>query len=67
MSPVLTGQCLTPPVQFGADHNDADNTYKADLSEPSWNLLQDVVGDGTTKVVTDSLASPARFYRVEAQ
>jgi len=41
--------------------------YKADLSEPSWSLLQDVVGDGTPKTVFDAMTSPARFYRVEAQ
>jgi beta-glucanase (GH16 family) len=41
--------------------------YKADLSEPSWSLLQDVVGDGTMKTVFDAMTSPARFYRVEAQ
>jgi hypothetical protein len=41
--------------------------YKAELSEPSWSLLQDVVGDGTTMTVFDAMTSPARFYRVDLQ
>jgi beta-glucanase (GH16 family) len=39
--------------------------YKTDLTEPSWNLLQDVEGDGTTKSVYDPVSSSAGFYLVE--
>jgi hypothetical protein len=40
---------------------------KAELSEPSWTLLEVVEGDGTTKSVFDAVASQAAFYTVEVQ
>jgi len=39
--------------------------YKTDITEPSWSLLQDVQGDGTTKSVLDPISSSAGFYLVE--
>jgi beta-glucanase (GH16 family) len=39
--------------------------YKTDITDPSWSLLQSVVGDGTTRSVFDAVDSPARFYQVE--
>ena len=43
-----------------------DLFYKTDLTDPSWTLLQNVAGDGTTKSVYDPVISPAGFYVVEA-
>ena len=43
-----------------------DVVYKTDLTDPSWTLLQSVVGDGTTLSVSDTVGSPAAFYRVES-
>ena len=41
--------------------------YKDSLSVSNWLTLQSVSGDGTTKVITNSLsASTTRFYRVRA-
>jgi len=43
-----------------------DVVHKTDLIDPSWTLLQSVVGDGTTLSVYDPVSSPAGFYRVES-
>ncbi|MEO5803266.1 MAG: hypothetical protein ABIR24_07025 [Verrucomicrobiota bacterium] len=41
--------------------------YKNSLGVSNWTTLQSVVGDGTTKLISDSiLASPQRFYRVKS-
>jgi len=41
--------------------------YKNSLSISNWTTLQGVTGDGTTKLISDSLlASPQRFYRVKS-
>ena len=45
---------------------DYDVVYKTDLTDPSWTLLQSVVGDGTTMSVYDPIGSPAVYYRVES-
>jgi beta-glucanase (GH16 family) len=39
--------------------------YKVNLTDSSWSLLQDVVGDGTPRSVYDPVSSPAGFYLVE--
>ncbi|MBA4149067.1 MAG: hypothetical protein H0X66_13210 [Verrucomicrobia bacterium] len=42
--------------------------YKNTLDDVAWVTLTPIVGDGTTKVVTDAAAVPAtRFYRVVTQ
>jgi hypothetical protein len=42
--------------------------YKTNLSDPVWQLLQTVAGDGTTKAVTNSLSTVSqRFYRLSVQ
>jgi len=41
--------------------------YKTAITDPSWSLLQDVVGDGTTQSVYDPVGSAAGFYLIEAQ
>jgi len=40
--------------------------YKAEITDPSWTLLQDVQGDGTIQSVHDPVSSSAGFYLVEA-
>lgn len=39
--------------------------YKNELSEGSWNPLEVVAGDGTTKSVSYPASVPQRFYRVQ--
>ena len=36
--------------------------YKDSLNDANWKLLSIVTGDGTTKVVTDTVKNPQRFY-----
>lgn len=55
---------LTFATQAGLTY---EALYKAALSDPSWSLLRDVAGDGTTKSVFDPVGSPAGFYRVEVR
>lgn len=43
-----------------------DVVYKVDLSDPTWTLLESVVGDGTVMSVFDSVGSLANYYRVES-
>jgi len=38
-------------------------SYKNDLSDPSWLVLTNVLGDGTAKAVSDPLTVPQRFYQ----
>jgi hypothetical protein len=38
--------------------------YKNDLTDVYWKLLNIVAGDGTTKIVTDSINKPRRFYKL---
>lgn len=42
--------------------------YKDDLTDPLWQTLQTILGDGTLKIVTNATAVPAqRFYRLTSQ
>ncbi|MBI5383603.1 MAG: M36 family metallopeptidase [Verrucomicrobia bacterium] len=42
--------------------------FKNSLSDPAWEVLQVVTGDGTMKTVNDAPAShPQRFYRLRAE
>ena len=41
--------------------------YKTDITDTSWNLLQDVEGDGSRKSVYDPVGSVAGFYLVEVR
>jgi beta-glucanase (GH16 family) len=43
-----------------------DVLYKAELTDPSWSLLHEVVGDGTPQTVYDTIGSPAGYYLIEA-
>lgn len=38
--------------------------YKNDLSESMWQVLTNVIGDGATKVVAESLGAERRFFHV---
>jgi beta-glucanase (GH16 family) len=38
--------------------------YKVALTDPSWSVLQDAPGDGTTEFAYDPITSPAGFYLV---
>jgi hypothetical protein len=40
---------------------------KTMLTNPVWSAFQTFVGDGATKIVTDSLTNAQRFYRVRMQ
>lgn len=50
-------------TRIGASY---DVVYKTDLTDPTWTLLESVVGDGTTMSVSDTVGSPAAYYRVES-
>ena len=42
--------------------------YKDDLTDPGWQVLQTVPGDGTAKTVTNSMATVSqRFYRLSVE
>jgi len=41
--------------------------FKNALSDPTWQPLFTLVGDGTRKQVSTSAASSRRFYRVSSQ
>ena len=68
------GPVLLPPVRVGQQLRFSVATkrgqvcimeYKNSLSDPTWTWLSATVGDGTTKVFTDSPGSlNARFYRM---
>jgi len=38
--------------------------YRDDLTSGNWTLLTSVVGDGTTKSVSDPTTASKRFYKV---
>lgn len=38
--------------------------YRTNLTDPGWNLLTNIVGDGAAKTVADALTGSPRFYRV---
>ena len=38
--------------------------FKNDLSDPNWLLLTNVIGGGTTTIVSDGLGATRRFYQV---
>jgi beta-glucanase (GH16 family) len=52
------------PTQAGPTY---EVLFKTAITDPSWGLLQDVTGDGTTMSVYDPVTSPAGFYLIEAQ
>jgi hypothetical protein len=41
--------------------------YKTALGDAAWQPLSTVIGDGTTKTVTDPASALQRFYRIEIQ
>ena len=41
--------------------------YKDSIDDPTWQLLQNLPGDGTTKVINDPMTQSQRFYRVVMQ
>ena len=51
------------PTQIGVSYQ---VEYKNALPDPSWNLIETVVGDGTTKSVSYLANAPARYYTVQA-
>ena len=52
---------ISIPTQAGASYT---IQYKTSLTSGSWTFLTIVLGDGTTKTVTDTTATGAqRFYR----
>jgi len=50
------------PTQSGVDYQ---VLYKNELQDPSWNVLETVSGDGTTKSVSYSAVEPSRFYLLQ--
>jgi hypothetical protein len=40
--------------------------YTTSLTKPNWQPLTSIIGDGTVKVVTDTLGTTPRFYRVRS-
>src|SRR6185436_15263637 len=39
-------------------------SYKNGLSDPGWQVLTNVIGDGAIRIISDDLNSGQRFYRV---
>jgi hypothetical protein len=76
-----TGSHATPPTllnphssagQFLFEFDSQAGTtyivqFKNALSDPDWQTLTTITGDGTRKVVTDTASNPQRFYRIKAQ
>jgi hypothetical protein len=56
-----TNTVLSFPTQAGFTYL---VVYKNSLQDTNWKLLSVVAGDGTTKVVTDIVNNPQRFYRL---
>lgn len=55
-----TGTNKTPGANYSVEFNNL-------LSDSNWQALTTIVGDGTTKSVTNSMTgSPQRFYRINA-
>jgi hypothetical protein len=54
---------LSFPSQSGVTYR---VLYRDDLTTGNWSLLTTVLGDGSVKSVTDSLAGTKRFYKVVA-
>ena len=50
-------------TQYGLNY---DVLSKTDVTDPTWSLVETVVGTGNTMSVSDAVASPARFYKVES-
>jgi subtilisin family serine protease len=66
-SPVLTGDALTFSFQTSPGKTYFVQ-YKNSLEETNWQVLQTIPGDGTAKVVTNSVATAVqRFYRLLVQ
>ena len=62
---VLAGQFLFEfDSQAGIGHV---VQFKNSLSDPAWQTLRLVAGDGTRKQVTDNSGGPQRLYRVLSQ
>ena len=40
--------------------------YKLDLPGSNWTILKNITGDGSLTTVTDSVATPQRFYRIRS-
>jgi hypothetical protein len=81
-SVILTNPILTPPMLMSPALNgnnftfafgtDSGRTYLVQyqdvLGDPTWQAFQTVLGDGTTKFITNSISSSAqRFFRVQVQ
>jgi hypothetical protein len=51
------------PTQAGVSYR---VFYRDDLTSGSWVLLANILGDGTTKTVSDTATGARRFYKVDA-
>jgi len=56
-----TNTVLSFPTQTGFTYL---VVYKNDLTDSNWKLLSIVPGDGTTKILTDAITEPRRFYKL---
>lgn len=50
-------------TQYGLNY---DVLSKINVTDPTWNVMQTIVGNGNTMSVSDAVASPARFYKIES-
>jgi hypothetical protein len=76
-----SGQQATPPTmlnprsvagQFQFEFDSQGGTsytvqFKNTLNDPDWQTLTFITGDGTRKLVADSVSNAQRFYRIKAQ
>jgi hypothetical protein len=56
-----TNTVLSFPTQTGFTYL---VVYKNNLEDANWKLLSVVPGDGTTKILTDAITEPRRFYKL---
>jgi beta-glucosidase len=56
-----TNTVLSFPTQVGFKYL---VVYKTNLEDANWKLLSIVPGDGTTKILTDAITEPRRFYKL---
>ena len=68
--PVLTASLNGPgniQISFATQQNvNYQVLYKSSLTQPTWNPIETISGDGTTKTVSYAASDTFRFYTIRA-
>jgi hypothetical protein len=51
------------PTQNGVTY---EVVYKNSMTDPSWNVIETIIGDGTTNSVSYPVTTPVRAYAVQS-